>query len=180
TVELLNPAGDVISMAIPNGFEIPAGGFLVLYEQSAQGEGGVVTLVSGFILDADGALVNAFFLPGVAPWELGSDVTEAIGVNLVFQAGSENETGVDTFAANLPAADLGVFSSPTWVSNETAPDLFPDANFETFFGGLSPSQNIFSRAFDENDPTSGAPIDSDTEADWTTNNTSTTGQLNNT
>lgn len=182
TVELLNPAGDVVTMGIPDGLVIPAGGFLVIYEQSAAGEGGLETTVFGVVFDAEGVQLDVFLLPGVAPWALGEDTTEALAVNLVFQAGTETETGVDTFAANLPAADLGVLSSPTWVPNETVSELFPNANFETFLGNFTPGQNIFSRVFDngQNDPASGAPLDSDTEADWTTNNTQTAGSLNDT
>ena len=182
TVELLNPEGDVISMSIPNGLVVPAGGFMVIYEQSFFGEGGPFIAVSIAVFDADGAEVDATFLLGVEPWALGDDTTEALAVNLVFQAGTETEAGVDTFAANLPAADLGALSSPTWVANETVSELFPDANFETFLGNFTPGQNIFSRVFDnaENDPASGAPVDSDTEADWTTNDTQTAGSLNDT
>lgn len=172
TLEILNPGGTVVEVTLPDGVTIPAGGFLVLYQDASAGEGGDPTVI-GRVFDAAGALVDGFDIAGGAAWELGDDTTAPLAVNLV-SAGSDS---LDSFAANLTSADLAVLTAPVWVANGLVPGNL-DLTFETFNGGFTGDHQVFSRVFDENDAGSGAPIDSDSEVDWTTNVTPTDGSLN--
>jgi Ca2+-binding RTX toxin-like protein len=159
-VEFLNPAGVVVTLALPDGLTVPQGGFLVLYQFA--GAGAPNSDVYGQVFNAAGAAVGAFHLPGETFWDLGASTAEALAVNLVAGGGS-----LDTFAANLELADLAVLTDPQWLPAGVTPAGF-DLLFETFNGSTSPLQTIFSRVYG----------DSDTAADWTTNGTATDGALN--
>jgi len=163
-VEFLNPAGVVVSLALPDGLSVPAGGFLVLY-QFADDEL-ASTDVYGQVFNAAGVALGGFHLAGETFWDLGENTSEALAVNLV--AGGES---LDTFAANLELADLAALTNAGWTPSDVSPADF-DLQFETFNGQTSPLQNIFSRVF------GGGSADSDTAADWTTNGEATEGALN--
>ncbi|WP_420347581.1 hypothetical protein [Pelagibius sp.] len=145
TVELLNPGGKVIEIAIPGDHQIPPGGFLMLYEQSIEVGSALVAIVTGAFLDTDGALLGQFRYPGTVPWELGADVSAKLAVNLVLHSDTAGETAIDTFAANLSPASLGVLRSPRKVACRRRSGLVLPADFEVLHGDLSPSPNVFSR-----------------------------------
>ncbi|HIC79476.1 MAG TPA: hypothetical protein EYP07_00735, partial [Kiloniellaceae bacterium] len=172
TLEILNPAGAVVTLDLPDGVTIPAGGFLGLYQDAAAGEGGDATVI-GRVFDASGVVVDGFEIADAAPWLLGDDTTEPVAVNLI----SGDGDALDTFAANLTTAELGVLSGPVWTPSTLVPDNL-DLSLDTFGGRFTGDHQVFSRVFDERNPTSGAPIDSDSEADWTTNTIPTDGALN--
>ncbi|CAN0340620.1 unnamed protein product [Ectocarpus sp. 13 AM-2016] len=107
SLEILNPGGVVVTLALPDGITIPAGGFLVLYQDAAAGDGGDVTVV-GRVFDAAGAVVDGFEIPGAAPWALGDDTAAPLAVNLVF----DGTDSLDSFAANLTTAELAGLTAP--------------------------------------------------------------------
>lgn len=172
TLEILNPAGTVVTLDLPDGVTIPAGGFLGLYQDAAAGEGGDATVI-GRVFDASGVVVDGFEIADAAPWLLGDDTAAPIAVNLI----SGDGDALDTFAANLTTAELGVLTAPVWTPNTLVPDNL-DLSLDTFGGRFTGDHQVFSRVFDERDPASAAPIDSDSEADWTTNTIPTDGALN--
>ena len=145
TVEILNPGGKVISLAIPGDHEIPPRGVLMLYEQSIAVGSALVAIVTGTFLDAEGALQSQFRFPGAVPWELGSDVSAKLAVNLVFLAGTPSETGIDTFAANFSPARLRVLKSPRQVTCRRRAGLVLSVGFDVLHDDRSPEPNVFSR-----------------------------------
>ncbi|HIP80540.1 MAG TPA: hypothetical protein EYH07_19030 [Kiloniellaceae bacterium] len=145
TVEVLNPSGKVISLAIPSNHEIPARGVLMLYEQSIAVGSALVAIVTGAFLDADGALQSQFRFPGAVPWELGPDVSAKLAVNLVFLAGTAGETGIDTFAANFSPARLRALKSPCQVTCKRRAGLVLPVDFDVLHDDRSPAPNVFSR-----------------------------------
>ncbi|NIA72030.1 hypothetical protein HBA54_25850 [Pelagibius litoralis] len=180
TVQIINPDGELINLGIPGGIVIPDGGFLVL-SQVATTEGELFIENSVQVFTADGLLVSESVFPGGTPWNLGADTTEPLAVNLVYGLGGEDQTGVDTFAANLEAGDLGPLASPNFAAVPGEPGLgAPPAgfgspllnlNFDTFNGLFTGNTQVFSRFNAE---------DSDSQNDWTTNQVPADGNLNNT
>ncbi|GAB4367138.1 MAG: hypothetical protein Kow00114_25600 [Kiloniellaceae bacterium] len=168
-LEFLNPGGAVVALALPDGLEVPPGGFLAVYQFADQP--GPTANVFGQVFDAAGVLIDAFFLPAEAYWDLGADCSEPLAVNLV--QGAES---LDTFAANLETADLAGLTDPQWQPGPEAPAEFA-LLFETFNGASSPAATVFSRVF-TGGAGSGAGLDSDTAADWTTSLSETVGALN--
>ncbi|HIC82310.1 MAG TPA: hypothetical protein EYP07_15305, partial [Kiloniellaceae bacterium] len=172
TIEILNPDGEVISFTIPAGLTIPAGGFIVFY-QLAEDDGfdGTEDLAIR-VFDSQGNVVGGLDIEDAVFWDLGDDTTDEIAVNVVF----ENEEGVlesaDTFAANITAEQLGALTDPDFAG---APPGFGspllDLNFDTFNGQFTGNHHIFSRVDLD---------DTDSQADWTTNNKPTDGALNDT
>ena len=185
TVEIINPDGELISLSIPGGPVIPEDGYLVI-SQSATTEGELYLETMFQVFTADGLLVSEIVLLGGTPWNLGADTSEALAVNVVFQAGGALEAGVDTFAANLEAADLAPLTSPSFAGEPTETGLgqppadfgspLLDLNFDTFNGLFTAnnsdtgSTQVFSRVNAE---------DSDSQNDWTTNETPADNGLNN-
>ncbi|WP_193371563.1 calcium-binding protein [Pelagibius marinus] len=163
TLEFLNPGGALVTLALPDGLTVPAGGFLTVHQVAELMAPTGTVFVQVF--DAAGVLVDFLPLPGETNWELGADCSEALAVNLV--QGAES---LDTFAANLEQADLAVLTDPQWVPGPGAPAPFA-LLFETFNGQSSSAQTIFSRVF-------GGDADSDGADDWTTNGFATEGALN--
>jgi Ca2+-binding RTX toxin-like protein len=164
TVEFLNPGGAVVPLALPDGVTIPAGGFLVLSQDSTAGEGGDAT-VTGQVFDTAGNLVSDFTIAGAEPWLLGDDTSAPLGVNLVF----DDTDSLDSFAANLGTADLATLTDAGWTANGTTVPASLALSLETFNGVFTTEHNIFSRV---------TLTDSDSEVDWTTNDRATEGALN--
>ncbi len=163
TLEFLNPGGALVTLAVPDGLTVPAGGFLTVHQVAdLMGPTGDVFVQ---VFDAAGVVVDSVFLPAEAYWDLGSDCSEPLAVNLV--AGG---AGLDTFAANLEQADLAVLTDPDWIPGPEGPAQY-SLLFETFNGQTSTAQTIFARVF-------GGDSDSDGAADWTTNGFATEGALN--
>ena len=173
-VQFLNPDGDVVTQLLPDGLVVPPGGFLVIYQTAGEADPNALLNVAAVVFDAGGALAGSIVLLDQANWNLGENTSEPLAVNLVAGLGTLQEEGLDTFAANLTFADLAVLASPTW--GEVPVEFQP--LFETFNGLSTTLQNIFSRVFTDGDPASGAPLDSDSAADWTANHSATDGALN--
>ena len=173
-VQFLNPAGDVVTQLLPDGLAVPPGGFLVIYQTAGEPNPAALLNVAVQVFDADGMAVGLTVLFDQPNWNLGGATGDPLAVNLVAGLGTLQEEGLDTFAANLSYAELAVLASPTW--GEVPAEFQP--SFETFNGLSTAMQNIFSRVFTDGDPGSGAPLDSDSAADWTANQAATDGALN--
>ena len=101
SVEILGATGAVKTVVLP-GLSVPAGGFIVLYEQGADARYGVYN--SAGVLQSSGAIA------GGGSWNFGGDTTQRIGVNIVASGAS-----TDIFVAN--GAATGSFTgAPTWTS----------------------------------------------------------------
>lgn len=144
TVEFVNPARALVRLVIPDGIVVPAGGSLAICQPA---DLDADPMVFSQVLDAKGFVVNSATIVGAASWGLGSDATEGLAVNLVCQAGGSDETGIDTFVANLKRPDLAVLSSPIDFGSAGGSTRISSENFETYFAGLSTVPNIFSRVF---------------------------------
>ena len=188
---VVGPGGAPVVIALPDA-TIPDGGFLTLSEAG-----------TFQVFDAAGVLVTAgaFATP---PWGLGTDTTQGIGVNLTF-AGTEidtfqangvtfgglgwtsNAAGTAAFQAVVGTDfDLSGFSGfagdiDTVLSSlnlarpvVTLPDGIPNPH-PPHPAETEVNNTVFARVFG---PADGTPIDSDTEADWTTANSPTLGQSN--
>ncbi|MEO3431495.1 type I secretion C-terminal target domain-containing protein [Pelagibius sp. CAU 1746] len=166
-LEFLNPGGALVTLAVPDGLTIPAGGFLTVHQfADLMAPTGDVFVQ---VFNAAGVVVEAVFLAAETYWDLGGDCSEPLAVNLV--AGGE---GLDTFAANLEQADLAVLTDASWVPGPAGPAQY-SLLFETFNGQTSTAQTIFSRVFGG---AADGKSDSDGAADWTTNGFATEGALN--
>ncbi len=144
TVEFVNPARALVRLVIPDGVVVPGRGSLAICQPAGPE---IDPMVFTQVLDAKGFVLNSATIPDAAFWDLGSDATEGLAVNLVRQAGGRDEAGVDTFVANLKRPDLAALSSPLDFGVESRSKRISSENFETYFAGLSTVPNIFSRIF---------------------------------
>ena len=144
TIEFVNPARALIRLVIPDGIVVPAGGSLAICQPAAHDAD---SMVFTQVLDAKGFVLNGATIADTAFWDLGSDATEGLAVNLVCRAGGRDETGIDTFVANLKRLDLDALSSPLDFGVASRSKRISSENFETYFAGLSTVPNIFSRVF---------------------------------
>lgn len=144
TVEFVNPARALIRLEIPDGILVPAGGSLAICQPAGLDAD---PMVFTQVLDVKGFVLNSATIVEAAFWDLGSDATEGLAVNLVCQAGGGDETGIDTFVANLKRPDLTALSSPLDFGVASRSKRISSENFETYFAGLSTVPNIFSRVF---------------------------------
>ncbi len=166
TLEILNPAGDVVTFVMPGGTVLPPNGFVVLYQAAEDPEEDGETVYLR-IFDAEGNVVGGVDVAGADFWNLGDDTTDPIAVNLV-----DGGESLDTFAANLTQDDLAGLTDPSFAGTPAdfvSPLL--DLNLETFNGQFTDNHHIFSRV---------NSTDTDSQNDWTTNNIPTDGGLNTT
>src|SRR3546814_309381 len=71
TIEILNPAGQVVTFSLPNGITVPAGGFIVFYQLADDtGAAGTEDIVVR-IFDAQGNVVGGFDIDESGFWNLG-------------------------------------------------------------------------------------------------------------
>ncbi|WP_420346332.1 hypothetical protein [Pelagibius sp.] len=166
TLEILNPAGEVVTFVMPGGTVLPPNGFVVLYQAAEDPEEDGETVYLR-IFDAEGNVVGGVDVAGADFWDLGDDTTDPIAVNLV-----DGGESLDTFAANLTQDDLAGLTDPDFAGTPAdfvSPLL--DLNLETFNGQFTDNHHIFSRVNSS---------DTDSQNDWTTNNIPTDGGLNTT
>ena len=164
TLEILNPAGDVVTFVMPGGTVLPPNGFVVLYQAADDPEEDGETVYIR-IFDAEGNVVGGVDVAGADFWNLGDDTTDPIAVNLV-----DGGESLDAFAANLTQDDLAALTDPSFAGTPAdfvSPLL--DLNLETFNGQFTDNHHIFSRV---------NSTDTDSQNDWTTNNIPTDGGLN--
>ncbi|HMA15410.1 MAG TPA: hypothetical protein VKP12_11525, partial [Kiloniellaceae bacterium] len=175
TLEILNPAGEVVTFTLPDGTVIPAGGFVVFYQAAGDDLDDGLETIYIRIFDAQGNVVGGSDVDGQEFWALGLDTTFPIAVNLV-----DDGDSVDTFAANLTQEQLNGsgLTDPDFIGTpnlDGAPAGFGspllNLNFDTFNGQFTGNHHIFSRVDLD---------DTDSQNDWTTNNVPTDGTLNDT
>ena len=174
TLQIQNPDGDVFSIAFPTDITVPAHGTIVFYQSAydPDSEDPTDTPIYVRVFDANGDVVGGFEMAGSAFWDLGSDTSYPIAVNLLFDEGS-----LDLFAANLEKADL--LLSGAWNGSLIDPEDYGLQNIgspETFNGLLGEGVHVFARVFDDSTDLGGNPIDTDTHNDWTITNDPTPGQ----
>lgn len=169
-LQILGEDLGVTAFTIPGGVPaIPAGGFIVFYQLADPQDDGTPGTedIVWRVFNADGDVVSGGTIADAPFWDLGDDTTDPIGVNLL--TGGES---VDTFAANITDGQLAALTDPEFGG---APDGFGspllDLNFDTFNGQFTGNHHIFSRVDLD---------DTDSQADWTTNNIPTDGALNDT
>ncbi len=194
-LEIQGPCGDKSVVKFGSfhpAVTVPAGAFLVIYENGEYKTVG-----------ADGTLITTGTWDGDCDgWELGSSVAEAIGVNLLIKGGDS----VDAFFAN--GMDRCDFRGHPVFEGVDAPQgmaklahlagvdraLFKNGDFNGWLGdaeavrdalgfgrklerwsGDAEALKVYARVFGNAD---GAPIDTDTAADWTTSGLPTDGRYN--